>query len=490
MTPLGLHLTPGEVQAFRAGAAAVRHRDRLRPAAVFQQREDVPDGRTYLLQVGVSLAPMDAALSALSRSAVVARAGWRCWSRLAAWWLSGFALRPLSRLAARRARSTCTTLERRLPVRGVGDELDRVAEPSTSTLGRLEHAVGRDAPVQRRAGARAAHAFGGASRRDRAGPAGARREPRRSTRRLASQIEEIDRLTRLIDQILTLARAEAGPDSADAGAGRSRRARRVARRAARTDCGGASIELRCEPSEAVVVTATPAGCKRLLLNLLDNALKFTPASGRVAVRVSRERDAARIDVRDTGVGLSPGDAQRVFERFFRADPARSSSIRAPGSVSAWSSGSPRSIAGPYASEPARRRLDVHGHAADQKSLTDPNPHLMTASRAGASNQVDARMKNAGAPSQEDYHQTDNPESSEGVMEIEQRTVDDVLVLSIRGDITMNGTWEGPLSDIVRSAVQEGHDRFVLDLGCVPDADSIGLGELVQALVTARIVAAR
>ena len=60
----------------------------------------------------------------------------------------------------------------------------------------------------------------------------------------------------------------------------------------------------------------------LLLNLLDNALKYTGPDGPIEVRVSRTPDVARIDVRDTGVGLAPEDAARVFEKFFRADPTR------------------------------------------------------------------------------------------------------------------------------------------------------------------------
>ena len=68
----------------------------------------------------------------------------------------------------------------------------------------------------------------------------------------------------------------------------------------------------------------------MLLNLLDNALKFTPAHGHVIVRVSRNAQAAVIDVQDTGVGLSAADADKVFQRFFRADPARSTSTPGAG----------------------------------------------------------------------------------------------------------------------------------------------------------------
>jgi anti-sigma B factor antagonist len=70
---------------------------------------------------------------------------------------------------------------------------------------------------------------------------------------------------------------------------------------------------------------------------------------------------------------------------------------------------------------------------------------------------------------------------EGVMNIEQRTVGDVMVLSIRGDITMNGTGVTELADKVRSELQQGHEHLLLDLGRVRYVDSAGLGELVHAL---------
>jgi signal transduction histidine kinase len=70
--------------------------------------------------------------------------------------------------------------------------------------------------------------------------------------------------------------------------------------------------------------------ERLLLNLLDNAFKFTPRGGRVAVRLSDEGSEARLEVRDTGIGMPADVMTHVFERFYRADPSRSSTARGAG----------------------------------------------------------------------------------------------------------------------------------------------------------------
>jgi heavy metal sensor kinase len=328
LAPLGLHLTPGEVQAFRAEPRPFDIGTEYGRLRVSNSVRTVAD-RAYLLQVGVSLAPMDAALAryrdlllwCVPVALLVAAA--------AAWWLSAFALLPLARVAAAAHEINVQTLARRLPGRGVGDELDQVVEAFNGTLGRLEHAVGE----MRQFSAALAHelrtplaALRGeielASRTS--GASSAQRDG------LASQMEEIDRLTRLIDHILTLARAESGQirlthvpvNLTDLAASLVEQLEPIA--------AAKSIDLSCERSYAVVVNGDASWLQRLLLNLVDNALKFTKENGRVAVRVAREGDAARIDVRDTGVGLSPADAQQVFERFFRGDPARSSSNEGAG----------------------------------------------------------------------------------------------------------------------------------------------------------------
>ena len=71
------------------------------------------------------------------------------------------------------------------------------------------------------------------------------------------------------------------------------------------------------------------------------------------------------------------------------------------------------------------------------------------------------------------------------MNIEQRTVGDVLLLAISGDITLRGNGATQIADRVRSEIQQGHNRVVLDLGRVRYVDSAGLGELVQAWSAAR-----
>ncbi len=329
LTPLALHLTPGEVRGFRAEPTPFDIETEYGRLRISNSLGTEANGRAYLLQLGVSLVPMDTALARYRDHLL-----WRVPVALlvaiaASWWLSALALLPLSRVAVAASEINVQTLERRLPSRGVDDELEQLVDAFNDTLGRLEHAVGE----MRQFSAALAHelrtplaALRGeielAMRAPGANPA--------QRDRCASQVEEIDRLTRLIDHILTLARAESGQirltrapvNLADLAASLVEQLEPLA--AAR------SIELRSEPSDAVFVDGDAGWLQRLLLNLVDNAIKFTKENGRIVVRVTREGDDARVDVQDTGVGLSPADARQAFERFFRAEPARSSSTEGAG----------------------------------------------------------------------------------------------------------------------------------------------------------------
>ena len=72
-----------------------------------------------------------------------------------------------------------------------------------------------------------------------------------------------------------------------------------------------------------VISGDRAWIERLLLNLLDNAFKFTPSGGTVTVRLSEDETHALLEVSDTGIGMTPDVVPHVFERFYRGDPARS-----------------------------------------------------------------------------------------------------------------------------------------------------------------------
>ena len=85
------------------------------------------------------------------------------------------------------------------------------------------------------------------------------------------------------------------------------------------------------PASKLVVPVDAARIRQLLMNLITNAIKYTPAGGQVVIRLSEDADNVVLEVQDSGIGIAPGDTPNVFERFWRADPARTRTGDRPGS---------------------------------------------------------------------------------------------------------------------------------------------------------------
>jgi signal transduction histidine kinase len=149
------------------------------------------------------------------------------------------------------------------------------------------------------------------------------REPAAYVSALHGIEDESGRLGRIVEDLLTLARADAGErpierqrlyldDLADDAAG-----------AARVMAQARQVSLTVGEFDETVVVGDAALLRQLIMILLDNAVKFTPAGGRVVIRVSTPAARPTLVVEDSGIGIAPAQLPHVFERFYRGDPARS-----------------------------------------------------------------------------------------------------------------------------------------------------------------------
>ena len=130
--------------------------------------------------------------------------------------------------------------------------------------------------------------------------------------------EGIVRAVRLVEQLLALARQDPDVPAEAREVDLATAAHSAADgHAASAEAHGLSLGVEA-PSEPVVVSGDAASLRTLLDNLIDNAIRYTPA-GRVDVRVSREGDRAILEVEDTGPGIAPSERERVFDRFYRAE---------------------------------------------------------------------------------------------------------------------------------------------------------------------------
>jgi two-component system phosphate regulon sensor histidine kinase PhoR len=155
---------------------------------------------------------------------------------------------------------------------------------------------------------------------------GALEEPETAKRFLGHIETEVDALSELVSELLELARIESQrspvqrepSDPCQILERGSERLRLQAERA------GLSLNVVCNPGLPLIL-ADPPRLEQVLVNLIHNAVKFTPKGGMIEVTAARKNGAVEFSVRDSGVGISEDDIARVFERFYKTDPARNKS---------------------------------------------------------------------------------------------------------------------------------------------------------------------
>ena len=241
------------------------------------------------------------------------------------YFLARKSLAPVVAMSDRAGHISAANLHERLPVQNKNDELGQLASSFNQLLERVDQSFER----QRRFMADASHELRtpaailrGESEVALSRDARSAEEYRES---LAVLHAEAQHLTQIIEDLFTLTRADAGQyplaphdfylDELLADCAHTTRSLALAKK----------IALTCEVSEELPIRADEALLRRMILNLLDNAIKYTPNGGTVSVSAHRSGEEYALSVIDTGPGI-PADAQhRVFERFFRVDQARTRS---------------------------------------------------------------------------------------------------------------------------------------------------------------------
>ncbi|MEE8292128.1 MAG: ATP-binding protein [Candidatus Tectomicrobia bacterium] len=245
------------------------------------------------------------------------------------WVLAHRALTPVARMTEAARRISAEHLAERLEETGTGDELDRLATTLNAMLGRLDDAFRQI----RQFSADASHELQTPLtilKGELEVALRARRTPEAYQALLHSALEEIDRIAALVDGLMLLARADAGVLRLDRQLVELDQLVHEVHGQTKVLAEAQNITLRLGAVEPMVTEGDYERLRRLLLNLVENGLKYTPAGGQVTLSLRGHAGWTSLQVSDTGFGLSPAEQEHVFQRFYRAAQARTQGVGGSG----------------------------------------------------------------------------------------------------------------------------------------------------------------
>ncbi len=279
------------------------------------------DGRRLIIEAGATYAQVDNVTSnvwmifafSLPVFMVVAVAGGYALSRRA--------LRPIDEITRRAEQITSQNLSERLPAPKTNDEVERLSVALNRMIERLERAF----ESIHRFSADASHELRTpltilrgelelvAQRRD-LSPA--------ISETISSALEEIDRLTKITESLLVISRLDAGESGHESQEFNLAELARVTTEQMTLLASEKEIELCCDTPVSAQIHGNPLRIKQVLVNLLDNAIKYTPKKGKINVAVAVANGCVTLEVADDGPGINPAALPHIFERFYRVDKAR------------------------------------------------------------------------------------------------------------------------------------------------------------------------
>jgi heavy metal sensor kinase len=283
----------------------------------------VPGRGTLTVRVGCSLERSRAALERFTEMLLGVGVLFLLAAPLGGYVLAGRATRPVARIITTTTRLNPTHLDERLPIRGTNDELDRLSHTINSFLDRIAAYVRQSHELT----ANAAHELRSpltAMQSSLEVALNADRTTAEYQEVLSVLLEECGHMRVLVNQLLLLAEGDAGRLCLDAKPVRLDRLVATAVEMFRAVAETAGVELAAPRLGPVALRGDGNRLWQVVNNLLDNAVKFTPAGGTVSVSLVVEGKGGQgaLTVADTGVGIAGQDLPRVFDRFFQGDKAR------------------------------------------------------------------------------------------------------------------------------------------------------------------------
>jgi len=282
-----------------------------------------------LFETGESLAP---ALTELRRLLVLVGLGFIVVAGMAlggGFLLVRRALRPVEQITSSAERITSRNLSERLPAPPTGDEFEHLSQALNRMIGRLDEAF----QYNRRFLADASHELRTpltVLRGELESLAQEKRLAAEDRERLGSVLEEVERLANIVEGLFAIARLDAGEAQAEWAQVN------LAQLAASTAdqmvllAEDKNITITSPPGQEVWVEGDRARLKQVVVNLLDNAIKYSPQGGAITMTVASRNGTGLLEVADNGIGIPEAALPHIFERFYRVDKARSRELGGAG----------------------------------------------------------------------------------------------------------------------------------------------------------------
>ena len=282
-----------------------------------------PIGRNIILQLGQSMENYTRFIEVFRKIFITTMASLFVFAAIIGWFMARRALAGVEAVTRTARQISETSLMERVPVKKYQDEIDQLAITFNRMLDRIQTLVtgiremsdniahDLKSPITRIRGISEVTLTTDASNKEYETMA-------------ASTIEECDRLLDMINTMLVISKTEAGVNKLDTHKMDIAAVVRDACELFQAPAEDKDLRLICEVTGNIGISGDNRLIQRMIANLLDNAIKYTPGGGSIEVAVNPvNNDAVSITVKDTGIGISEKDMARIFERFYRCDPSRS-----------------------------------------------------------------------------------------------------------------------------------------------------------------------
>ncbi len=274
-----------------------------------------------MIQLAQSLRTVDATLRGLATLIIISIAAGLATAAIGGWVIAGNILEPIDRVTMTAQKITrARDLGRRIEVPSTMDEVGRLALTLNEMLARIEDLF----RAQQRFVADVSHELRSPLTAVRGNldllKRGAADDPTERAQMIEAMDSETARMSRLVSDLLLLARQDAGIPIARHPVELDTLLLEIYRQAQITARG---IKVTLGAEDQAIIVGDRDRLKQVLLNLVDNALKYTPQGGEVTLSLTKDDAWVKISVRDTGIGIAPDDIPNLFDRFYRVDKARS-----------------------------------------------------------------------------------------------------------------------------------------------------------------------